>query len=173
MTISSATDPTSDFLQGSIAGAPDRHLPALGNSMRSVLDQLGLSERHLHKVLPRPVFAPHDTITRAADATVRLIKLLDSLADRYFDGDMAAILHAQAMPPRMADIIARGSVKNRTIHGRADILIQDSQPYIIEINIGSGLGGMYLGQYYEAIMTQPDFSVFLDEHGLRHVNTTA
>ncbi len=79
------------------------------NSIDLMLAALKLDHRR-HRILHRPTFVRQSTISSAAAATIALIELMQSLTSRYFDGDVARLLQAQAVPSSVAKGIAVGGV---------------------------------------------------------------
>ncbi|WP_052190043.1 hypothetical protein [Streptomyces sp. NRRL S-1824] len=169
MTSLSGTQPAATFSVGQAALASNRDLTS---SVVAALAALRLEHRQ-HRILPRPTFVPRETVSAAAAATTSLIELMQSLVVRHFDGNTDRLLQARATPPAVANAIAAGSVGSQPMHARADVILVGGRPYIIEINIGSGLGGLYLGPYFAALAAVPAFAEFSAEHHLDYVDTSA
>jgi hypothetical protein len=169
VTATSGARPTAAFAGEPTAVAGNQDLT---DSIGAMLAALNLEHRQ-HRILPRPTFAQRATVSSAAAATTALIELMHSLASRHFDGDIDRLLQAQAVSPAVASAIAAGTVGSRPMHARADVLLVGGRPHIIEINIGSGLGGMYLGPYFAALAAVPAFAAFSAEHRLDYVDTSA
>lgn len=157
------------FPGGQAALAGDRQLT---DSVVAALAALGVAHRQ-HRILPRPAFVPQSTAAAAAAATRGLIELMQSVVARHFGGDVERVLQARAVPPAVASAIAAGSLGEPCLHARADVILAGGRPHIIEINIGSGLGGMYLGSYFAALAAVPAFAAYAAEHRLGYVDTSA
>ncbi|GGU94973.1 hypothetical protein GCM10010182_09040 [Actinomadura cremea] len=146
--------------------------PALRNVMASADLPESFAEAWGKYLLPRPMFCDEDGVRRAADDLSGLFRLLTSLPDRLFGGDVRAFCAALGMDERRIDIMSRFSGEP-ILYGRADLYQEGSGYRLMEFNVGSELGGVDVSESGRALLEARPFRAFAEDHGLTHVDTTA
>jgi hypothetical protein len=156
-------DPTKDFL------ALCAEEPGLRSCVRD-LKLPGAGARYPGLALTRPLFVPIEGVVGLADDLVALIDVLESLPDRCFGGSLEAYLAAQGYTPEWIAIMRRGSLGKVVKFGRADVFFRDGKFQVIEINIGSELGGMGVAKLNRGLMRTERFRSFANQHKLGYAD---
>jgi hypothetical protein len=157
----SAPDPTGDFVTLQAAD------PGLLTCVRDM--QLPGAGAHYPKIaLPRPIFTPRSEVTALTDDVLSLLDIFRSLPERCFGGDWDRYLTAQGFA---ADEIAlqRAGLTHEFIPlGRIDAFPDAGTLKIMEINIGSGIGGMGVAKLCRGLLRDPRFREFAEKHALSY-----
>ena len=148
-----------------------------GSRLRSATRDAELPEVYAKSfgqlLLDRPLFVPEPEITAfAADLGV-LFELLVSLPDRLFDGDVRRYCAALGMDERLAELMCRGAGGRPVPYARADAYHDGESFKLLELNIGSQLGGIDTAQVNRALLVLPEFADFAERHRLGHIDTAA
>ncbi|QFG23132.1 hypothetical protein [Actinomadura sp. WMMB 499] len=146
--------------------------PALRDVMASADLPEAFAEAWGKYLLPRPMFCDETAARRAAGDLAGLFRLLTSLPDRLFGGDVRAFCAALGMDERRIDIMTRFSGEP-ILYGRADLYREGSDFRLMEFNVGSELGGVDVSEINPALLATEPFRAFADDHGLTHVDTPA
>ncbi|MFD0899471.1 hypothetical protein [Actinomadura sediminis] len=146
--------------------------PALRTVMASAELPEPLAAAWGKHLLPRPMFCDEAEIRGAADDLSALFRLLTSLPDRLFGGDVRAFCAALGMDERRIDIMTRFSGEP-ILYGRADLYHDGSGYRLMEFNVGSELGGVDISEVNRPLLATPPFRAFAEDHGLTHVGTPA
>lgn len=121
--------------------------------------------------LARPLFVPEGPVRQAADDLLILHKLLQSLPNRLFDGDVGALCSALGMSPRVAALAVAGARHGSTPpYGRPDLYYDGTSFTLLEMNSGSELAGVDWGEINEAYLRIPEFAAFAEAHRLGYVD---
>ncbi|MFJ9864315.1 hypothetical protein [Streptomyces sp. NPDC101165] len=123
------------------------------------------------KYLSRPLFLGHDERIRLHADLENLLSALGSLPDRLFGGDLAAFARAVGMTEVQVSAIMRGRGPSLTRQTRADLYVDDSGFKLLELNIGSAVGGMDNADMCRALLEHPVLADFAQERGLGYVDT--
>lgn len=121
-------------------------------------------------LLARPMFERLSTLSGVADDALRVLRVLESLPERCFGGSQAEYLSAQGLSPRRAALIDAGCVGMPARYGRVDVLMRRQTPRMIEINVGSDIGGLTNNAINRALLRHPRFAEFAREHQLTYVD---
>lgn len=124
-----------------------------------------------HLLLDRPLFASEPEINAFATDLGALLELLASLPDRLFDGDVRAYCDALGMDSRLASLMCRGSDVPPPRYARADAYHDGEAFRLLELNVGSQLGGTDTAQVNRALLALPEFADFAEQHRLGHIDT--
>ncbi|GAB7126766.1 hypothetical protein JCM19000A_12730 [Silvimonas sp. JCM 19000] len=96
-------------------------------------------------VFPPPLFT-RSTISALAQASTELVRILMSLPERIFGGDIAAMLAFQGIPAAEARFIQHFCspklLNAARAFARPDFLLTEAGFSAVEINVGSALGGI-------------------------------
>lgn len=143
-----------------LIGVPrEIHLPAVyGQSFGGLL-------------LDRPLFVDESEITAFGTDLRDLIDVLISLPRRVFGGDSSAYCAALGIAPRLAELLLRDEGLETDVLARADAFHDGTSFRLLELNIGSELGGMDAAQLNRAYLQVPAFAAFARRHGLRYADT--
>jgi hypothetical protein len=139
----------------------------------SYLDEfagVGLAPVWKDATLARPLFRPREELDGLARDIGRLLRLLREMPERMFGGSMGDYLDAQGRSPEEIDIILRGSLGHAAAYTRADVIDGPDGPRIIELNVGSEVGGLDYGGIARHMLADPAFARFADSHGLNYVD---
>ncbi|MEV6521831.1 hypothetical protein AB0M43_07835 [Longispora sp. NPDC051575] len=125
------------------------------------------------KTLPRPAFLDRAEVARL-DADLRNLQdALYALPDRLFGGDIGAFARAAGMTEPQVTAVLRGRGPAPTRMGRADIYHDGEHFRLMELNLGSALGGLDNAMVNPTFLTHPFFAEFVRENGLAYMDTLA
>jgi hypothetical protein len=121
--------------------------------------------------LTRPVFLEHAEFAVLRDDLLALHAALACLPDRLFGGDVPAFARAVGMTgPQLAAVeLAGGQPPTRLC--RADLFRNDTAFRVMELNLGSALGGLDNALLNRAFLTEPAVAEFVAGHGLSYTDT--
>ncbi|MBB5896024.1 hypothetical protein ACFFS4_25065 [Kutzneria kofuensis] len=121
--------------------------------------------------LDRPLFVPEAEITAFAADLAAVFDILVSLPGRLFDGDLRRYCAALGMDDRLAALMCRGATGAPPLYARADAYHDGTSFKLLELNVGSELGGLDTAQLNRAFLARPEFADFAQRHELGHVDT--
>jgi hypothetical protein len=124
-----------------------------------------------NRCLTRPVFMDSAEVSRLGTDTERLHAALVSLPDRLFGGDVAAFGTAVGVMPAQARAVARTALAAPTAMSRADFYAGDDGFKVLEVNMGSTLGGLDNALLNEALLSHPAMAEFVGSRGLTYLDT--
>lgn len=121
--------------------------------------------------LSRPTFLERDEFKQMRTDVDALHSALTRLPERIFGGDMAAFARAVGLaePQVEAVLRARGPVPSRM--ARTDMYKDADGFHLLEINMGSNIGGLDNTELNEAMLEHPFIAQFVADHDLRYVDT--
>jgi hypothetical protein len=121
--------------------------------------------------LTRPVFLAHAEFAVLRDDLLALHAALASLPGRLFGGDVTAFARAVGMTGLQLAAVAVAGGQPPTRLGRAD-LFRDARAFrVMELNLGSALGGLDNALLNRAFLTEPAVAEFVATHGLSYTDT--
>lgn len=125
------------------------------------------------RFLTRPVFLDADERAGLSDDLNRLFDLLVSLPDRLFGGDLRQFAAAVGMAPVQADAVLRGAAlaSGPARLGRADLYREPDGFRLLELNLGSALGGFENAEINRAVLTDLPHARFAETERLAYVDT--
>lgn len=148
-----------------------------GSRLRDVVERIELpptyAVSYAGRVLARPIFALDAEVRSFAADLVALLDLLASLPDRCFGGDLRRFGAALGMDPRLVELAVLGTTGRPTVYGRADAYHDGTSFKLLELNVGSEMGGIDAAQMNRAFLGVGAFAEFAAAHALDHVDTTA
>ena len=121
--------------------------------------------------LTRPVFLEHAEFSVLRDDLLALHAALASLSVRLFGGDVAAFARAVGMTGAQVTAIERAGGQPPTSLGRADLFQDETAFRVLELNLGSALGGLDNALLNRAFLADPMVADFVASHGLSYVDT--
>lgn len=160
---------TADYLAD--LSARGEHPDALRTAAGAALD-LG-STVYFGRCLTRPAFLDAAERERLESDLRHLHTALAALPDRLFDGDLAAFARATGMTDGQVEAIERGRGSGPTQLTRADIYHEGGTFRLMELNIGSTVGGLDNALLNQAMLTHPPFADFAAGQGLTFPDTMA
>ncbi|HEY2575504.1 MAG TPA: hypothetical protein VGI74_04285 [Streptosporangiaceae bacterium] len=157
----------------------DAYLDAVkknGASPAELLGQLPDSEflnafYTTRRYLCRPTFIGYEERDRLQSGVEVLRDVLVSLPDRLCGGDMAAFARAAGATDYQVSAVARSRGNPATRQARADMYLDESGFKLLELNIGSALGGMECADICRALLEHPVLAAFAAEHSLGFADT--
>lgn len=124
-----------------------------------------------HRLLPRPFFAAEDEMNAFYGDLTELFGLLVSLPQRLFDGDPGRFCEALGIDARKAAFMRRLGGGPPPLHGRADMYHDGDSFKLLELNLGSQLGGTDRAELSRSLLEVEEFAAFAGEHRLRYIHT--
>lgn len=128
---------------------------------------------YVGRCLTRPAFldGPMRVQLEADLKTVQTA--LADLPNRLFGGDWGAFARAAGLTDAQVTAVQRGSGQPATRMARADLYCEGRDFRLMEINMGSAIGGLDNALLNRALMEQPEFAAFARDHQLGFVDTMA
>lgn len=140
-------------------------------TLHGVMRRLDLPPRlgaaYGHRLVDRPFFLEETVAHEVAADLLAFFDLLFSLPGRFFGGSFTRFADALGIPAAEAALM---SAERPPRHGRADIYRDGDRFRLLELNAGSQLAGVDLGDLARVVLEAPEFTPFARAHGLRHVN---
>ncbi|MEU6920099.1 MULTISPECIES: hypothetical protein [unclassified Streptomyces] len=121
--------------------------------------------------LSRPVFLGHAERVQAFGDVSTIMGALSRLPDLLFGGDFAAFARATGLTEPQVAAAVRGRGAAMTRQARADLFVQDNQFKLLELNIGSSIGGMDNADICRGLLEHPLLAEFAADRNLGYVDT--
>ncbi|MEU9802130.1 hypothetical protein [Streptomyces sp. NPDC051000] len=121
--------------------------------------------------LSRPLFLGRDEHTRLAGDLDNLLNALSSLPDRLFGGDFAAFASAGGLNEVQVAAVMRNRGARMTRQTRADLICDEAGFKLLELNIGSAVGGMDNVDVCRELLAHPVLAEFAERHGLTFMDS--
>jgi hypothetical protein len=121
----------------------------------------------------RPVFLDAGERTQLARDLRLLHDALVALPARLFGGDLGAFARAAGMTETQVTAILRTRSQTPTRLGRADLYHDGHWFRLMELNMGSTVGGLDNAMLNRAFLTHPAVAEFVAANGLSYVDTMA
>ncbi|MFE2878352.1 hypothetical protein ACFXG6_29990 [Streptomyces roseus] len=145
------------------------------NDLRTLNARIDLpaayDESYGHVLLPRPVLVSEREITAFAEDLAAVFRLLVSLPDRCFGGDLDRYGAAIGLTPELIEVMREGATGDPLLYARADAFHDGERFRLLELNVGSELGGVDSAQLNRALLDVPAFRAFAEANGLSHTDT--
>ncbi|GLW73277.1 hypothetical protein Kpho02_55760 [Kitasatospora phosalacinea] len=139
----------------------------VGTQVRSAM----LNTFYDSKYLSRPLFLGLAEQVRLHADLENLRTALAALPDRLFGGDFAAFSRAVGLNDLQVAAVLRGRGRSLTRQTRADLYLDPSGFKLLELNIGSAVGGMDNADMCRSQLDHPVLAEFAERHGLGYVDT--
>ncbi|MDQ2814654.1 MAG: hypothetical protein M3Z75_23045 [Actinomycetota bacterium] len=125
------------------------------------------------RCLTRPVFLDHAEHSQLTADLENFYTALTALPSRLFDGDLGAFAAAVGLTGEQvaAAAMAPGTPPTRMV--RADLYHESAGFALMEINMGSTVGGGDNAMVNRAMLTHPDLAEFVRVHSLSYTDTLA
>lgn len=124
-------------------------------------------------LLSRPVFVSEREITAFAEDLAAVFRTLVSLPARCFGGDLDRYGAAIGLTPELVEVMREGATGDPLLYARADAFHDGKSFRLLELNVGSELGGVDSAQLNRAFLDVPAFGSFAEANGLGHTDTMA
>jgi hypothetical protein len=128
---------------------------------------------YLGRALTRPTFLGGDEYAQLVSDSTNLYSAATAIPDRMFGGDLAAFARAIGMSEPQVQAVLRGRNGHASRLARADFYRSDEGFRLMEINVGSTMGGFDNGLLNEGFLAQPQVAAFVDKHRLTYIDTLA
>lgn len=163
--------PPSTLASRYLAAIAERGIPAsrLVDVARQRIDLAATSYDGV--CLTRPVFLEHAEFAVLRDDLLALHAALASLPGRLFGGDVAAFARAVGMAGPQLTAIQMAGGQPPTRLGRADLFRDETAFRVLELNLGSALGGLDNALLNRAFLTEPAVADFVAANGLSYTDT--
>ena len=128
------------------------------------------------RCLTRPAFLDRAERDLLESDLRHLHTALTALPDRLFGGDLGGFARAAGMTEAQVTAILRGSLPSGTAPTRltrADLYHDGAGFQLMELNIGSTVGGLDNAVLNRAVLSHPPFAEFAAEHKLSYPDTMA
>ncbi len=125
------------------------------------------------RCLSRPSFLGYAEKTRLTADLQNLHAALTALPERLFGGDVAAFARAVGMTDVQVTAIMRTQSATPTKMARGDLYLDDTGFKLMEVNIGSSVGGGDNVMLNRACLAHPVIAEFVAAHGLTYTDTLA
>src|SRR5215469_777155 len=125
------------------------------------------------RYLSRPLFLGHEEVQQLQSDLENLRSALVSLPSRLYGGDLAAFARAVGASEVQVSAVlrSRGRGVDVTKQTRADLYIDSTGFRLLELNMGSALGGMDNADMSRALLEHPVLAQFAEQHDLGFVDT--
>jgi hypothetical protein len=155
---------TEEYLATVAASAEDMH---------AVTHDSVVDSSYLGRALTRPTFLDRDEYVQLTADSNNLYDAATAIPDRLFGGDLAAFARAIGMTELQVQAVMRGRNGNASRLARADFYRGDNGFQLMELNVGSTMGGFDNGLLNEGMLMSPQVGAFVAKHGLTYVDTMA
>jgi hypothetical protein len=125
------------------------------------------------RCLSRPAFLSAAERSELAQDLAQLWAALAALPDRRFGGDLGRFARALGMDDRQVRAVERDAGRELTRLARADIYHDGDAFRLMELNVGSPIGGLDNGVLNRALLSHPFVTGFVADHRLSYVDGLA
>ena len=123
------------------------------------------------RYLSRPLFLGRAERDQLSTDLMNLRAALISLPDRLYGGDLTAFARAIGMKDVQISAILRSRAAKPTMMNRADLYLDQTGFRLLEINMGSAMGGTDNADMLEGLLEHPVLADFVADHRLEYINT--
>jgi hypothetical protein len=123
------------------------------------------------RYLSRPLFLGHEECRQLYQDLANLRSALVSLPDRLYGGDLAAFARAVGANELQVSAVMRTRGPAVTMQTRADLYVDESGFRLLELNMGSALGGMDNADMSRALLEHRVLAEFAQAHELEYIDT--
>ena len=123
------------------------------------------------RYLSRPLFLGTEERDQLETDLTNLRSALVSLPARLYGGDLTAFARATGMTDVQISAILRSRNPEATTLTRADLYVDEGGFRLLELNMGSAIGGIDNADMAEGLLEHPVLAEFAAEHRLDYVHT--
>ncbi|MFI6833176.1 hypothetical protein ACIBG5_39095 [Kribbella sp. NPDC050241] len=156
---------TDDYLAAAITRGPTP------SAIRAAVDPKLDATTFLGRSLSRPAFLDAAEYGRLTTDLDLLHSALTRLPERVFNGDLGAFARAVGLTEAQTEAVVRGRGPAPSRMGRADLYKDEQGFHLLEINMGSTVGGVDNPVLNRALLELPFVAEFTDEHRLTFTET--
>ena len=138
------------------------------SAIRAAVDPQLDATTFLGRCLNRPVFLEAAEYGRLTSDLDLLHSALIRLPERVFDGDLAAFARTVGLTAEQTRAVVRGRGTASSRMGRADMYKDEQGFHLLEINLGSTVGGVDNPVLNQALLELPFIAGFVEEHDLTY-----
>jgi hypothetical protein len=147
-----------------------------GMGPRELVDAAGrevdlAATTYFGRCLTRPVFLNQADHTQLAADLENLYRALTALPARLFGGDVGAFARAVGMAEAQVTAILRLQTDKPVMLARADLYPEPSGFRLMEVNMGSTVGGGDNAMLNRGMLAHPVLAEFVRDHSLTYVDT--
>ncbi|MFJ4498758.1 hypothetical protein [Streptomyces sp. NPDC088864] len=121
--------------------------------------------------LARPVFLGGEELGRLAKDLHNLLSALESLPEKLFGGDFAAFARAVGLTEPQVEAVMQNRGERMTRQSRADLVCDGTGFKLLELNLGSAIGGVDNVDVCRELLEVPVLADFAERHGLTFVDS--
>jgi hypothetical protein len=145
---------------------------ALASELIGTLPDSDMLNVYYHgRYLSRPLFLGRSECDQLYADLANLHSALIRLPDRLYGGDLAAFARAVGASELQVSAVMRSRGAAVTRQTRADLYVDQSGFRLLELNVGSALGGMDNADMSRGLLEHPVLAEFAEAHGLVYVDT--
>ncbi len=122
-------------------------------------------------MLDRPIIVGRREIEAFGEDLRELFRIMTSVPERVFDGDLDRYGAAIGLDERLAAVMRIGAAGRPELYARADAYHDGTSFRLLEFNVGSELGGVDYAQLNRSFLRVEAFRAFADAHGLGYTDT--
>jgi hypothetical protein len=122
------------------------------------------------RYLSRPLFLGHDEVVQLHADLTNVRSAIVSLPGRLFGGDLGAFARAAGMTEVQVEAILRSRSTTVTRRSRADMYLDADGFRLLELNMGSALGGVDHADFCRSLLEHPVLAQFAEDHRLEYVD---
>jgi hypothetical protein len=158
---------TDEYL-AAVAGSGPKPADIKASAQEAVADTM-----YFGRCLTRPAFLGQQDFRRLNDDLENVFSALSALPERLFGGDGRAFARAVGLTDAQAAVVLRGRRPTPSRLSRADIYRDETGFRLLELNMGSNIGGLDNAVLNEVMLGHRFIADFVAEHGLTYVDTLA
>jgi hypothetical protein len=158
---------TAEYLAGHTAAG------ATAERVRETVRESVEATTYRAKSLTRPVFLGKQDYQQLIEDLSHVHDAIVAIPDRLFGGDLARFARAVGMDEREVDVVLRCHWPTPVRMSRSDVLLTADGFRMIELNMGSTMGGFDNPALNEGFLTHPYVADFASRHQLGYVDTVA
>lgn len=156
---------TAEYLAGYAAGG------ATADRVRKTVQESVEATTYRGRSLNRPVFLGRQEYQRMVDDLSNVHDAIMAIPNRLFGGDIARFARAVGMDERQVDVVLRCHRPTPVRMSRSDLCLTVDGFRMIELNMGSTMGGFDNPALNEGLLADPYVADFVARHRLGYVDT--
>jgi hypothetical protein len=148
-----------------------RRGPRVADLAGSQADSALLNAFYDGRFLPRPLFLGEQERDQLESDLRNVLSALVSLPDRLHGGDLSEFARAVGLSDIQVAAVLRSRGTTVTSLARPDLYADESGFRMLELNMGSAIGGMDNAERLACMLEHPVLAEFAREHQLEYVDT--
>jgi len=157
----------------------DDHLAAMATqgsraaAVEAAVHDSTVDSSYQGRALRRPVFLGAHEYRQLVGDLDKLYSAVAALPDRLFGGSLAAFAGAVGMNDTQVSAVLRARGDGPSRLARADLHLDAAGFRVLELNVGSTMGGLDNAVLNRGMLADPRVAEFVGRHGLTYVDTLA